>query len=70
MGNLPRGILHETPCMDDACLRRGNPAVHLCMGKTPPFLAVGVDGMVGGQALDLGYADERLWRSGIARRPH
>ena len=72
-------ILDDMPCMDDADLRRGNPALHLVYGEDAALLAgialltkayalfgqnpdlileatdcIGVDGMVGGQALDLG----------------
>jgi len=72
-------ILDDMPCMDDAGLRRGNPALHLVYGEDAALLAgialltrafalfghnpelvfeatecIGVDGMVGGQALDLG----------------
>ena len=71
-------ILDDMPCMDDAGLRRGNPALHLVYGEDAALLAgialltkayalfghspelileatdcIGVDGMVGGQALDL-----------------
>jgi len=72
-------VFDDLPCMDDAQMRRGKPAVHVefgehfallagiallnrayeLLGSSPALIAeaarcVGVDGMVGGQAIDLG----------------
>jgi geranylgeranyl diphosphate synthase type II len=71
-------ILDDLPCMDNAHLRRGNPALHrvfgedralltglallnqayALFGETPELIreaaeCIGVDGMIGGQAIDL-----------------
>jgi len=72
-------IIDDLPCMDDADLRRGNPALHRVYGEDVALLAgiallnqayalfgqntelireatecIGVAGMIGGQAIDLG----------------
>jgi geranylgeranyl pyrophosphate synthase len=71
-------VIDDLPCMDDARLRRGNPALHrvygedralltglallnqayALFGETPELIleaaeCIGVDGMIGGQAIDL-----------------
>jgi geranylgeranyl diphosphate synthase type II len=71
-------IIDDLPCMDDADLRRGRPALHRVYGEEVALLAgiallnqayalfsenpelireavecIGVDGMIGGQAIDL-----------------
>ena len=72
-------IFDDLPCMDDATVRRGRPALHLQFGEATAILAalallnraygllsgypellhiaidaIGMDGMIGGQAADLG----------------
>jgi geranylgeranyl diphosphate synthase type II len=72
-------IIDDLPCMDNADLRRGNPALHCVYGEDVALLAaiallnqayalfgrtpelireaaecIGVGGMIGGQAIDLG----------------
>jgi geranylgeranyl diphosphate synthase, type II len=71
-------IIDDLPCMDDASMRRGNPALHCVFGEDIALLAgiallnqayaifgqtpelireatecIGVNGMIGGQAIDL-----------------
>lgn len=74
-------VFDDLPCMDDASMRRGQPALHCVFGEevallaglallnqsyaifgnTPALIAeatycIGVDGMIGGQSLDLAPA--------------
>jgi geranylgeranyl pyrophosphate synthase len=77
-------IIDDLPCMDDASMRRGNPALHCVFGENIALLAgitllnqayaifgqtpeliceatecIGVNGMIGGQAIDLEpYTDQ------------
>jgi geranylgeranyl pyrophosphate synthase len=86
-------IFDDLPCMDDAQVRRGKPAVHIefgehlavlaaigllnrsyeLLGTTPELLAeatrcIGVEGMVGGQAIDLSQTGASFTAADLADR--